>query len=231
MLLVAERQRAGRGRLGRLWHPDGSAEGGGALAFSLGLALAPRDWSGLSLAVGVSVADSLDPAGDRLRLKWPNDLWLDERKLGGILIETAWPQQPADGGARYLVVGVGVNIAAPAATGLATAPAWLRELAPDADAPGALGRIAPPLLAAVLRFADTGFAPFAARYAARDALAGREVQLSDGTAGRAAGVADDGALLVRGPQGVVAVRSAELSVRPRAAGMVNDAPGGSGAAT
>jgi BirA family biotin operon repressor/biotin-[acetyl-CoA-carboxylase] ligase len=59
---------------------------GASLTFSLGLPLAPPDWSGLSLAVGVSVAESLHPA---VRLKWPNDLWLHDRKLGGILIETA----------------------------------------------------------------------------------------------------------------------------------------------
>ena len=81
-LLVAERQTAGRGRLGRAWHSGR----GDALTFSLGLPLAPADWSGLSLAVGVSVAESLHP---QLRLKWPNDLWLDDRKLAGILIETA----------------------------------------------------------------------------------------------------------------------------------------------
>ncbi|HRM93338.1 MAG TPA: biotin--[acetyl-CoA-carboxylase] ligase, partial [Alicycliphilus sp.] len=62
-LLVAEQQTAGRGRLGREWH-TGTYEGTGllpALTFSLGLPLAPHDWSGLSLAVGVSVAESLQP--------------------------------------------------------------------------------------------------------------------------------------------------------------------------
>jgi BirA family biotin operon repressor/biotin-[acetyl-CoA-carboxylase] ligase len=77
-LLVAEAQTAGRGRLGRAWvsgpSPAGLARAGlQALTFSLGLCLAPRDWSGLSLAVGVSVARALHPA---LQLKWPNDLWL-----------------------------------------------------------------------------------------------------------------------------------------------------------
>ena len=112
VLLVAERQTAGRGRLGRSWHsagpqPAGQGEGAGlpALTFSLGLPLAPVNWSGLSLAVGVSVAESLQPQlpapgsrTPRIGLKWPNDLWLQEcastghtthRKLGGILVETA----------------------------------------------------------------------------------------------------------------------------------------------
>ena len=215
VLLVAERQTAGRGRLGRAWRSADGQDMDGALTFSLGLPLAPRDWSGLSLAVGVSLADSLDPGGERLRLKWPNDLWLDERKLGGILIETAWPQQ-AEGGIRYVVIGIGLNLAPRAAEGLATPPAWLRELRPEAAGPDLLRQIAAPLVAAVLRFGDAGFAPFAARFAARDALAGRELLLSDGGTGRAQGVADNGALLVLGPDGLQPVSSAEVSVRPRA---------------
>ena len=102
-LLLARQQTAGRGRLGRQWL---SAAGAGAeaesLTFSLSLPLAPLDWAGLSLAVGVSLAASLHPA---LRLKWPNDLWLDGRKLGGILIETA-----ALVGQRQVIVGVGLNL-------------------------------------------------------------------------------------------------------------------------
>ncbi|HVE54410.1 MAG TPA: biotin--[acetyl-CoA-carboxylase] ligase, partial [Ramlibacter sp.] len=67
VLLVAERQTAGRGRLGRAWQ----SAPGDSLTFSLGLPLAPADWAGLSLAVGASVAESLHP---QVRLKWPNDL-------------------------------------------------------------------------------------------------------------------------------------------------------------
>eukprot|EP01034_Spumella_vulgaris_P035364 gene35364-43606_t len=96
-LLVAEQQTAGRGRLGRVWQSDVGA----SLMLSLGLPLAPKDWSGLSLAVGVSVAESLQPTlpplqpghSPRIGLKWPNDLWLSgDRKLGGILVvKRPWP--------------------------------------------------------------------------------------------------------------------------------------------
>src|SRR6478735_3053431 len=82
VLLVAETQTAGRGRLGRQWQ----SQAGDSLTFSLGMLLRPSDWAGLSLAVGVTLADALHPD---VRLKWPNDLWLADRKLGGILIETA----------------------------------------------------------------------------------------------------------------------------------------------
>jgi len=206
ILLVAEQQTAGRGRLGRGWQ----SAAGDSLTFSLGLALAPADWSGLSLAVGVSLAESLHPA---LRLKWPNDLWLDDRKLGGILIETA---SFGAGGGRYAVIGVGLNVAPPAAQGLSTPPASLRELLPYAQAPDVLQLVAAPLVADLLRFAQAGFAPFHARFDARDALAGRAVTLSDGSAGIARGVGETGSLLVHTAAGLQAVSSSEVSVRPAA---------------
>jgi BirA family biotin operon repressor/biotin-[acetyl-CoA-carboxylase] ligase len=206
ILLVAERQTAGRGRLGRGWQ----SAAGDSLTFSLGLALAPADWSGLSLAVGVSVAESLHPA---IQLKWPNDLWVADRKLGGILIETA---SFGDGqaGARYAVVGIGLNIAPRDAAGLSTPPAALRELDPQADAEGTLLRIAQPLVQTLLAFQGFGFAPFQARFQARDALRDREVALSDGTSGTAHGVSEAGSLLVHTAAGMQVVASSEVSVRP-----------------
>jgi len=225
-LLVTEAQTAGRGRLGRDWHSS-AYEGTGmvpALTFSLGLPLAPRDWSGLSLAVGVSVAESLQPqlpaAGSgrpRILLKWPNDLWLqDERKLGGILVETAsfGQQAGASDSQRYVVVGIGLNVLPVLAQGLRTPPACLREVDATLTAASALQRIAAPLVQALLGFAEAGFAPFQARFAQRDLLAGRAVTLSDGSQGTAHGVTEDGTLLVHTARGMQAVNSAEVSVRP-----------------
>jgi BirA family transcriptional regulator, biotin operon repressor / biotin---[acetyl-CoA-carboxylase] ligase len=205
LLLVAQRQTAGRGRLGRGWQ----SRPGDSLTFSLGLALAPADWSGLSLAVGVSVAETLHPD---IRIKWPNDLWLGERKLAGILIETA--TAAAGGAARFAVIGVGINIARPEDAALATAPAWLRELLPQADASAVLLRIAPPLVRTLQLFEQAGYAPFRARFAARDLLQGREVLLSDGLAGVAAGTDERGALLVHTADAVKTILSSEVSVRP-----------------
>jgi BirA family transcriptional regulator, biotin operon repressor / biotin---[acetyl-CoA-carboxylase] ligase len=206
VLLVAEQQTAGRGRLGRGWQ----SAAGESLTFSFGVPLAPRDWSGLSLAVGVSVAASLHPA---IRLKWPNDLWLQDRKLAGILIETA-SFGAASGGQRYAVIGVGVNIAPRAGDGLSTPPAALRELLPEVDAPAALARIAAPLAQALVDFEQHGFAPFHARFDARDALRDRPVRLTDGTAGTAHGVGESGSLLVHTAAGLQAIGSSEVSVRP-----------------
>ena len=223
LLLVAEQQTAGRGRLGRQWQ----SRRGDSLTFSLGLPLAPADWSGLSLVAGVSVADSLEPltggGKPRIGLKWPNDLWLStpqgERKLAGILVETAsWE------GIRYVVIGIGINIralaldpAAPASAMPAIPPGGLQELLPELDAPAALLRIIPPLVQAVQAFERFGFAPFQARFAARDVLAGRAVQLSDGTLGTAHGAGENGALLVHTAAGMKEITSSEVSVRPVAA--------------
>ncbi len=221
-LLVAERQTAGRGRLGRSWisdtAPAATADGPGSLTFSLGLTLAPADWSGLSLAVGVALAEALHPS---VKLKWPNDLWLVDdsppgapgRKFGGVLIETL----ALAGGGRYAVIGVGLNLDAPAAQAAFTQPAagW-REIEPLARAPELLARLAAPLLGALIVFEQQGFAAFAKRFAARDALAGKPVQTSQPGAesGRADGVDERGALRLQTPQGERLIGSGEVSVRP-----------------
>ena len=236
-LLVAERQTAGRGRMGRVWdssHMEALealevSAVSASLTFSLGLPLAPADWSGLSLAVGLAVAEGLDPDGSAgVRLKWPNDLWLaDDRKLAGILVETAsLPLSTGAEGAagadlavaRYVVIGIGINIApqrgAPAPVAGATPRAGLQDVLPAVDAPAALARVLAPLVAAVQQFEAQGFAPFQARFAARDVLRGRAVRLSDGTEGQALGVDAQGAFRVQTAAGVQAVISNEISVRP-----------------
>lgn len=219
VLLIAERQTQGRGRLGRQWHSDlqaGSTQPT-VLTFSLGLRLAPQDWSGLSLAVGLTVAQSLHP---EIRLKWPNDLWWRDRKLAGILIETGnWGESSAS---RYVVIGVGINILTPDSSGLSTPPVGLRELQPQVDAPTALALVAAPLVRAVQTFEAHGFAPFQSAFNARDALAGVTVCLSDGLQGTAQGVDTSGALLMHTAHGVQRITSSEVSVRlqpaPTAAG-------------
>jgi BirA family biotin operon repressor/biotin-[acetyl-CoA-carboxylase] ligase len=213
VLLVAERQSAGRGRLGRDWHSGADTHSASSacpsLTFSIGLSLAPHDWSGMSLAVGLSLVESLHPD---LHLKWPNDVYFQGRKLAGILIETVGMAETP--GARYAVVGVGINLQARRADGLNTPPAWLQELLPDTEAPDALLQVAAPLIHALKAFERSGFSPFKARFNARDALAGLDVVLSDGMTGRALGVDDVGALQVLGTQGLQKVTSAEVSVRP-----------------
>ena len=133
VLLVTEKQTAGRGRMGRQWHNTQPA--GGMLAFSLGLPLPACDLSGLSLVVACSVVNSLDAQQRHgLRIKWPNDLWLGSSKLGGILVEIC-----SQGAQRYAVIGVGINITEPLPLPPAAAnqptqqpPAWVQQFAPQA---------------------------------------------------------------------------------------------------
>lgn len=204
VLLVAESQRAGRGRLGRQW----VSQRGDSLTFSLGLPIAPKDWSGLSLAVGLSLAENLHT---QVGLKWPNDLWIEGHKLGGILIEAA-----STGSHSYVVIGVGLNVEPQPVEGLRTPPAALTQWLPGITAADALGRVAAPLVMAVQGFALTGFAPLQARFHARDVLQGLMVATSDGVHGRAMGVDASGALQIETPRGVVSVHSSKVSVRPAA---------------
>jgi len=219
-LLVALSQTAGRGRMGRVWQSEAHA----GLTFSWGMHLAPADWSGLSLAVGLALAEALDPDGQwGLRLKWPNDLcWLSAgsvRKLGGILIETqmgtANPETPAR---RWCVVGVGLNLRTPQINTPGLAPVGWSEVTGEAAPHGSdiLQACMAALVPALRAFELHGFAPLAERFAQRDALKGQTVTLSDGRVGTALGVDAQGALLVQTAQGLQAVHSAEVSVRPSA---------------
>jgi BirA family transcriptional regulator, biotin operon repressor / biotin---[acetyl-CoA-carboxylase] ligase len=212
-LLVAEHQTQGRGRLGRDWQ----SSPGRSLTFSLGLPLAPRDWSGLSLAVGVALAEALDPEQRRIVLKWPNDLWLADgpgrgRKLGGVLIETI-----AAGTHRVAVVGVGLNVLTQEIDGLTSGFACLREIDPGIDAPHALAAVALPLVRALKRFEAEGFAPFAARFGARDLLRGQAVVTlgPEPAEGVADGVDERGGLRLRVDGDLHTLVSGEVSVRLR----------------
>ena len=232
-LLVAEHQTAGRGRLGRPWQ----SVAGASLTFSLALPLCPPDWSGLSLAVGVALADALDPMADatvgarpRIVIKWPNDLWLmgaasdAGRKLGGILIETV-----SSGGQRLVVIGVGLNVLPLSISSLevSTGFACLQELQPGVSAPEVLARVALPLVDALHRFELGGFAAFADAFAARDVLFQRAITTTqaDLPSGVAQGVSSSGALQVQTAQGMRSLSSGEVSVRPAVgAAPVSDPP-------
>ncbi len=218
-LLVAEQQTGGRGRQGKRWE----SSAGASLTFSLALPLAPTDWSGLSLAVGLALADALDPhrtgVPPRIGLKWPNDLLLLDgtgggRKLGGILIETV-----AVGGRRLAVIGIGLNVQPRQVADAPWGVACLQELSPGITAPQALADLAEPLVRTLLAFEAEGFAPLRAGYARRDALRGQAVTttLPELPEGIADGVDEGGALWLRVGDDRRRVSSGEVSVR-RASG-------------
>jgi BirA family biotin operon repressor/biotin-[acetyl-CoA-carboxylase] ligase len=160
----------------------------------------------------------------RLGLKWPNDVLLIDpscvgRKLGGILIETL-----ATPAGRLAVVGVGLNLQAVAGPADAAPPPWgqahLNELWPGLDAPTALARVAPGLLATLLAFEQQGFAPLATRYSQRDVLRGLAVQTSlpQLPHGVADGVDAQGMLWLRQGEQRFAVGSGEVSLRRAGSG-------------
>lgn len=229
-LLMAANQTAGRGRMGKTWQ----SKTGDSLTFSMSLPYSPGSWAGLSLAVGVSLADSLQTllesqetmlAIPPVQLKWPNDVWLDGQKLAGILVETAHA-----GTSRCMVVGVGINLHPPAAQVAESAstsshtsdghwagvpPAGLLQYAPHLVGTDVLMAVIPPLLRDVLAFEALGFPAFEHRFSHRDALKDRFLTLSDGTTGIGVGVDPEGALLVLTPQGIKTLNSSEVSVRPQ----------------
>ena len=210
LLLLAERQSAGRGRQGRTWlshtDPDGQPHAQASLTFSLGLALQRGDLSGLSLAVGLALAEALHLD---IGLKWPNDLWWEGQKLGGILIETA-----NQGPQRFLVIGIGLNLTQPPASDLRNPSAGLRQLFPGLDAAALLARVAPPLVRALIHFEASGFAPLRAAFCKRDILRDKTLVCGDGRSGTGAGVDAHGALLLHTAHGLETVVSDEVSVRP-----------------
>ncbi|MBS0447802.1 MAG: biotin--[acetyl-CoA-carboxylase] ligase [Proteobacteria bacterium] len=215
-LLVAEQQVNGRGRQGRTWH----SAPGSSLTFSLGLLLQPPDWAGLSLAVGVALAEALAGSArpPRVGVKWPNDLWLMDapgqgRKLAGILIETVQA-----GSSRLAAIGIGINVRPLPTLDASQGVACLAEVEPDVQPSAVLARIALPLVQALRTFESRGFEAFEARYAAFDVLADRPVRTTRGDAleGVARGVAADGSLRVETAAGVVHLTSGEVGVRPHA---------------
>lgn len=238
ILLIAEKQTAGRGRIGREWHDLAArTDSLPALTFSLGMPLSPLDWSGLSLAAGISIAQSLHP---KIGLKWPNDLWIsadsddenvekNDRKLAGILIETCAIHSSISNNQRYVVIGVGINLTQPtshqtvAQPLLRTPAAWLQEFLPKTSAPDTLQRIAFNLVQTILTFADHGFAPFQARFNQLDALKNRHINIESNvattmkqviTTGIAQGVNHKGELILQTAVGIETINSSEVSIKP-----------------
>jgi len=214
-VIACELQSAGRGRRGNSWQSGL----GGSLTFSLlwRFAQGAAGLSGLSLAAGVAAVRALASLGvGDVQLKWPNDLLHAGRKLGGILIELH-----GDGpGSTAAVIGIGLNLRLHPSLRDAIAQAVTDVASISNQVPQRNRLLAATLteLAQVLeQFAGQGFAPLRQEWEARHAHQGKPVTLSsgDGTTvtGRAAGVAEDGALLIETARGVERFVSGELSLR------------------
>ena len=214
---LSELQHAGRGRRGRRW----IAPFGAGVALSVAWTF--RDGAGalaaLSLAVGVAVARALARAGAQgVALKWPNDIWFEDRKIGGVLIE----MRAEVGGPAHVVIGVGVNVAL-SVDARREIEAGGNVVAAVADACAAapsrnllVGAILDELLSMLSEFERAGFAAFREAWGALDALGGRPVRVllaDDAVCGRARGVDRDGALLLETEDGVRRFVSGEASLR------------------
>jgi len=193
----AEYQEAGRGRLGRRWVSPFGAN----LCFSLvwRFSCGPDALSGLSLAVAVGVAQGLAALGlARPGLKWPNDLYVDGRKLAGILLEMSGESS----GASRVVVGVGVNFRMSPEMGASIDQPWtaLNALLPS---PVSRNRAAAELIggvaAALAQFEAQGLHPFLPLWQQWDVTADRRVTLQHAQGvieGKARGIDTTGALLI-----------------------------------
>lgn len=182
--VLARRQVAGRGSRGRAWE---SADGGMWLSV-----LWRGDAAGaqlLSLRAGLEVAALLESLSLAPRLKWPNDVLLDDRKVGGILCEGRWQ----GGQEGWVAIGVGLNVGNQAPTDARIAAASLSHWRTGLD-PGALAAALAPRLAALSAAPALTDAERAAWHA-RDWLWGRQV--SGPVAGRAAGVTATGRLIIQ----------------------------------
>jgi BirA family biotin operon repressor/biotin-[acetyl-CoA-carboxylase] ligase len=211
-VIIAEEQTAGRGRRGRQWF----ASPGDSLTFSLLWRFAPgTSPAGLSLAIGVAVARAIAKAGaSGTALKWPNDILLDGRKLGGILVELL------PGAPHAAVIGIGLNLRLPAGMPAdlraASAALCTGDLAMDPN--NICAALLLELLATLESFADGGFAALRGEWMAHHAFQDVPVRLlsdfAEPRTGICRGVDIDGALLLETEGCVERVLSGEISLRP-----------------
>jgi BirA family transcriptional regulator, biotin operon repressor / biotin---[acetyl-CoA-carboxylase] ligase len=201
--VIAGEQLEGRGSRGRTWH---SPVGG----LWLSVVFKPPSLEGIeviSLRVGLAVAEAIQGRVQKpLQLKWPNDLMLEGRKLGGVLCEARW-QGDALG---WVAVGIGMNVRNRIPADLSSVAVSLAELAPGIT----VEEVADPVVAA-LRALDLGTGRLSPseldRFAHRDWLRGRTIR--EPAEGRVTGVGEDGALLVQTSSGSeVSLRSGSVEL-------------------
>ena len=210
-VVLASRQTAGRGRLGRTWE---SPDGGAYFSMVLRPPVSPAEVASLALAVALGIAEGLESLGCDPSVKWPNDVLIHDGKVAGVLLEMAAESDRVD----WVVAGVGVNVCRPMlrGSGVSTA-AYLRESI-GASVPEVVAALLDGIASAYGRWLDGGFESLRAGYESRLTLAGSPVRVSnlDGSViaeGIAHGVDEQGRLLVESERGVVAVTAGEVTLR------------------
>ncbi|HEY3644817.1 MAG TPA: bifunctional biotin--[acetyl-CoA-carboxylase] ligase/biotin operon repressor BirA [Gammaproteobacteria bacterium] len=211
----AEFQSAGRGRRGRSWVSPFAAN----LYLSLSWRFDewPPGFTALGMVTAIAAVRALESLGiPGVRIKWPNDLVAADRKLGGVLIDI----QGEPPRATRAVIGLGVNVRMPSQSGDQIDQPWM-DLATLTDGnPPERNRLAAALVESLVQamqeFAVAGFAAFSADWQALDLVSGRTVALhshDQTVTGVAAGVDEQGALLLKTPSGLKRFVSGDISLR------------------
>lgn len=193
VLVVAHRQRAGRGRGGSEWLTAPRAM---AASFAVEIDWPPPHFGLIPLVAGLAGAQTLD-----LDLKWPNDLLADGEKVGGVLVEAS---------GRLVVVGLGLNLWWP------SPPAGIGALFGDDPGPGRAEEIGRAWADALVELITAGPKAFPLdEYRVRCVTLGEEIRWDPDGRGRAVGIGPDGGLEVETEDGLVTLRSGEIRhVRP-----------------
>lgn len=212
---ITEFQLSGRGRRGRQWvSPLGSNI---TLSFAWQFPQGASQLGGLSLAVGVIIAEALEGIGiTDIELKWPNDLYYQGKKLGGILIEVSGEHS----GPCYAVIGIGLNVKMPkpAAQSIDQACTDIACIKPDASRNAIIAAMLQGLFTQIPVFSDKGLAPFIAAWQQRDALRGKAVVLempNQHIQGSVEGIDKEGHLLLKTGEGQKTFAFGEVSIRKK----------------
>ncbi|AJF71156.1 MULTISPECIES: bifunctional biotin--[acetyl-CoA-carboxylase] ligase/biotin operon repressor BirA [Raoultella] len=193
---VAEYQQAGRGRRGRKWFSPFGANL--YLSIYWRLEQGPAAAVGLSLVIGIVIAEVLQSLGaDKVRVKWPNDLYLQDRKLSGILVELTGKT----GDAAQIVSGAGINLAMRRVESDVVNQGWisLQEAGVSIDRNALAARLIKELRAGLQLFEQEGLAPYLSRWEKLDNFLNRPVKLIIGDKeifGISRGIDTQGALLL-----------------------------------
>jgi BirA family biotin operon repressor/biotin-[acetyl-CoA-carboxylase] ligase len=211
---LAEWQSAGRGRRGRRWvSPYGTN-------LYLSLAVPMGEFGiqsgGLSLVAAIATVKALQGCGvEGLGLKWPNDIFYQERKLAGILLDLS-----GEGGGRYqVVIGIGINMQVPDSAAEEIDQPWadLSQYSDRIDRNQLAGAVLDSMISAIETFNEQGLDVFVQQWSRFDLIAGRPVELHNDNAamitGIARGVDDQGALLIENDGVTQRYHAGEVSVR------------------
>ncbi len=213
-LCLAERQTAGRGRRGREWHSPYAKNLYMSISFSLPGGAEVLE--GLSVVLGVAIANCLSSRGvPNVGLKWPNDIWVDGKKLAGILVEL---KGEAEFGWK-VVAGLGINVRMSEHEGMQVDQPWtsIERLVGDASLERSLwaSALTESLIETIDRYRIEGLQGLLADWSKFDILQGRQVELSvGGVLGLCHGIDSRGRLLVDVNGKMSAVNAGEVSVRP-----------------